>query len=509
MPRAESKNMGSQFYQDQPNSSSTFPAAQGQAGPPSHKKKHVCSTCDRAFTTSGHLARHSRVHTGEKNHKCPFPGCETRCSRQDNLQQHYRIHLSPGSRRTSSKSAGARAPRVVGAKRGSSSVLVPSSTTANIPPPPDSPPPLEQARVYIHSPPPDSPPPLAQATLPATIVHSQSHSSQPASRTSASPTLESPYNHAYDSPNIPPPLSTSMPSHSPHPHPHSQSPTSYSYRNSTSTYQEQMPANGYTYVHTTPVSQSHQVHSSPEASYSGSNNYPTHQTLPNISTIPYYSKDNSPTGSPISASMPSRHSISHISHADSSYPSPDNSQPPALSGPPSPASGSSHSISSHTSGPSTPAYIYQEDGAAHGQYDNGGIMAGDHSHTMMSHASYSPALSVHSETSANLGPSLSRYASPPPILAPIQGYQHGESHGRMPRIVSSDVRIIDDRYGARFLEDRHPSPHGIQHQAHYPQPQHMSPVSSGYGYADGMNISHGGWKSEAGLRSRGIGALVQ
>ena len=87
------------------------------------KKKHVCPTCDRAFTTSGHLARHTRVHTGERNHKCPFPGCETRCSRQDNLQQQYvffspcvfpfascsnlslssyRIHLSPGSRRSNS-----------------------------------------------------------------------------------------------------------------------------------------------------------------------------------------------------------------------------------------------------------------------------------------------------------------------------------------------------------------------------------------------------------------------
>ena len=51
------------------------------------KKRHACPTCSRAFTTSGHLARHIRVHTGERNHKCPFPGCETRCSRQDNLQQ--------------------------------------------------------------------------------------------------------------------------------------------------------------------------------------------------------------------------------------------------------------------------------------------------------------------------------------------------------------------------------------------------------------------------------------
>ncbi|KAA1466733.1 hypothetical protein DENSPDRAFT_767686 [Dentipellis sp. KUC8613] len=51
------------------------------------KKRHVCPTCQKAFTTSGHLSRHARVHTGERNHKCPFPGCETRCSRQDNLQQ--------------------------------------------------------------------------------------------------------------------------------------------------------------------------------------------------------------------------------------------------------------------------------------------------------------------------------------------------------------------------------------------------------------------------------------
>ncbi|KAF8556490.1 hypothetical protein OG21DRAFT_614942 [Imleria badia] len=66
------------------------------------KKKHVCNICDRSFTTTGHLARHLRVHTGERNHKCPFPGCEARFSRQDNLRQHYRIHLAPGSRRNSS-----------------------------------------------------------------------------------------------------------------------------------------------------------------------------------------------------------------------------------------------------------------------------------------------------------------------------------------------------------------------------------------------------------------------
>lgn len=50
-------------------------------------KKHQCRSCGRNFSTGGHLARHAKIHTGERNHKCPFPGCETRCSRQDNLQQ--------------------------------------------------------------------------------------------------------------------------------------------------------------------------------------------------------------------------------------------------------------------------------------------------------------------------------------------------------------------------------------------------------------------------------------
>lgn len=105
MPRVDSKHhLGHQFYHSQfPNSPylSDSPSSSPQLSSSSHstapsstpattsapKKKHVCSTCERAFTTSGHLARHSRVHTGERNHKCPFPGCETRCSRQDNLQQ--------------------------------------------------------------------------------------------------------------------------------------------------------------------------------------------------------------------------------------------------------------------------------------------------------------------------------------------------------------------------------------------------------------------------------------
>nr|XP_031859911.1 uncharacterized protein CI109_004760 [Kwoniella shandongensis]KAA5526983.1 hypothetical protein CI109_004760 [Kwoniella shandongensis] len=78
----------------------------GATGPAEGRSKpHVCPLCNRGFTTGGHLQRHHRIHTGVKAFKCPFPGCETKTSRQDNLQQHYRTHLSPTLRRGSGSAA--------------------------------------------------------------------------------------------------------------------------------------------------------------------------------------------------------------------------------------------------------------------------------------------------------------------------------------------------------------------------------------------------------------------
>ncbi|KAF9326768.1 hypothetical protein BGZ91_001787 [Linnemannia elongata] len=75
------------------------------AGPSFSKRKYSCTHpgCNKRFTTSGHLARHNRIHTGERNFACLMPGCPSKFSRQDNMMQHYRTHISPKSRRGGSK----------------------------------------------------------------------------------------------------------------------------------------------------------------------------------------------------------------------------------------------------------------------------------------------------------------------------------------------------------------------------------------------------------------------
>lgn len=56
-------------------------------------RKYTCR-CSKSFTTSGHLARHTRIHTGEKNYPCLWEGCGARFSRQDNCMQHFRTHTT-------------------------------------------------------------------------------------------------------------------------------------------------------------------------------------------------------------------------------------------------------------------------------------------------------------------------------------------------------------------------------------------------------------------------------
>ncbi|KAJ7304854.1 hypothetical protein DFH08DRAFT_902913 [Mycena albidolilacea] len=159
-----------------PSVATTKRGARAESAASAAKKHHVCPVCERGFSTTGHLARHARVHTGERNHKCPFPGCETKCSRQDNLQQHYRIHLSPGSRRKSGRTV------LRNRSTPEPSPPAPSPSSSNENPygiredsPPLSPPPLEDSRLYYFNAahggavesPPASPPPLVEAYHPA------------------------------------------------------------------------------------------------------------------------------------------------------------------------------------------------------------------------------------------------------------------------------------------------------------------------------------------------------
>ncbi|MBW0516090.1 hypothetical protein O181_055805 [Austropuccinia psidii MF-1] len=75
--------------------------------PGGYARKYACNWegCGKAFTTSGHLVRHKRIHTGEKRYECVMKNCNSRFSRQDNMLQHYRTHLVAKSKRTSSASA--------------------------------------------------------------------------------------------------------------------------------------------------------------------------------------------------------------------------------------------------------------------------------------------------------------------------------------------------------------------------------------------------------------------
>jgi len=76
-------------------SSTSQPYRSRRAPVKSQKNTHPCPlasqyACERYFTTSGHAARHAKIHSGEKLVQCPE--CPKTFARKDNMDQHRKTH---------------------------------------------------------------------------------------------------------------------------------------------------------------------------------------------------------------------------------------------------------------------------------------------------------------------------------------------------------------------------------------------------------------------------------
>jgi hypothetical protein len=91
-----SKALGQKHYiftAEQDSATRSFSAKDAKCDEKINKpKQYQCQTrgCQKSFTTSGHAARHSRIHTNYTV-GCPIEGCFSTFTRADNCRQHQKI----------------------------------------------------------------------------------------------------------------------------------------------------------------------------------------------------------------------------------------------------------------------------------------------------------------------------------------------------------------------------------------------------------------------------------